>query len=600
MKLFFAALIFCFNIAVTYGAEKPFNLLVISSFNETLSWSEGFREGIVSGFKEHQNMSFYIEYLDSTASGAKFSNADRAALIAAKYAHVRFDAVIADSDAAWSFLNTEGRRLFGDIPFVVWSSSAPSVKSPDTLFLTPNIRRAIKKTIDIGFRQNTDADTVYLVTSDYSSSVKYEEYVNEVIKNYHDKKLVVIKNFTFDELYSKVSVLPPDGFILFQLVFSDRNNVFQIPRKVADEIVARSSIPVYAFYSNLMGTGMAGGQMIDAAMIARNMVKAAVDMSGGYTVQVENMHMSRQYVDWGAVKKYGLNFDADNTEAVVLNKPVSVFSQYKKEIITIAVAMGIMAVLIVVLIALTMRLKKANRALVTQKSIIVKQSKMAGMGEMLEVIAHRWIQPLNTLSLFHSMLEESGVLKNADDPILAKTHNAVIQSLSEIGEAMDDFTSFFDPEKVLAEFKLRKVFDESMIMVGKVLRKTVISFDDKNDISVVSYEKELKQIVINIILNAKDAFEERKIHDGRIEITLSENTGDNTVRISIADNAGGVDEDLLPNIFDPLFTTKGAKKSGFGLYLVRLILEDNLKGSICAFNNGKGMTFEIIIPKKLT
>lgn len=597
MKSFLAIFLLFLNTAVSYASEKPFTILVISSFNEMISWSESFRDGIVEESKAEKNIRFYFEYLDSTGSGADISNEQRADVISEKYGDIKFDAVIADSDAAWSLLNTDGRRLFGSVPFVVYSSQEPSLKSPDILFLTPNIRRAVKRTLEMAFAQNPDADTVYLVTSDYSSSRNYEQYIKSIMNGYPDKRLEVVKNFTYDELYKKIASLPRNGFILFQIVFSDRSGVYLTPKMAADEVVARSSVPVYGFYSSLMGSGMAGGQMIDAFLIASNMLKAAVDMSAGKTVRPEDIRMTRRYADWNAVKKYDLHFHADQPDTTVLHKPVSVFTQYKKEIIIISAAMAMMAALIVVLVALTIRLKKANSVLIMQKSIIVNQSKMAGMGEMLEAIAHRWIQPLNTLSLFHSMLEESGVLKKADDPILAKTHQSVIRSLDDMGRTIDDFTSFFDTEKFRSEFKLRKVFEDSMVMVGKVLRRIEVTFEDKSDVSVVSYEKELKQIFINIIMNAKDAFEEKKTPDGRININVSENVQNNTVKILIADNAGGVSDDVMPNIFDPFFTTKGVKRSGFGLYLVRLILEDSIKGSVSAFNNGSGTTFEIIIPK---
>jgi len=597
VKLFLAALFLLLNFAPAFCAEKPFNLLVISSFNEMISWSESFREGIVEESAANKNIRFYLEYLDSTGSGAELSNAQRASVLAEKYGGIRFDAVIADSDAAWSLLNSDGRRLFGNVPFVVFSSQEPAEERPNTLFLTPNIQRAVKRTLEMGFVQNPDAETVYLVTSDYSSSRNYEQYIKSIMNDYQGKKLVVIKDFTYEELFKKIEVLPRNGFILFQIVFSDRSGVYLTPKMAADEVVARSSVPVYGFYSSLMGSGMVGGQMIDAVLIARNMVKAALDMSAGKTVKPEDIRMTQRYADWDAVKKYDLHFHAEQPDTIILHKPASVFTQYRKEIIIISAAMAMMAVLIVVLVVLTIRLKRANSVLIMQKNIIMNQSKMAGMGEMLEAIAHRWIQPLNTLSLFHSMLEESGVLKKADDPILAKTHQSVISSLNDMGKTIDDFTSFFDPEKFRSEFKLRKVFDDSMMMVGKVLRKIEVNFEDKSDVSVVSYEKELKQIFINIIMNAKDAFEEKKTPDGRIDISVSENVQNNTVKILIADNAGGVSEDVMPGIFDPFFTTKGAKRSGFGLYLVRLILEDNIKGSISAFNNGSGTTFEIIIPK---
>jgi signal transduction histidine kinase len=195
------------------------------------------------------------------------------------------------------------------------------------------------------------------------------------------------------------------------------------------------------------------------------------------------------------------------------------------------------------------------------------------------------------------MLEESDVLKKADDSLLAKTHQEVIRSIQNMGETIDNFTNFFDPEKMKTEFKFQKIFDDTVLLVGKLLRRTELILEGDGNITLLSYEKELKQVIINIILNSRDAFEEKKILNGKIEINVSEDDAENLVRILIKDNAGGIPEDILPKIFDPFFSTKGIKGTGFGLYLVRLILDESLKGKISVYNNIAGVTFEIEIPK---
>jgi signal transduction histidine kinase len=102
---------------------------------------------------------------------------------------------------------------------------------------------------------------------------------------------------------------------------------------------------------------------------------------------------------------------------------------------------------------------------------------------------------------------------------------------------------------------------------------------------------------MNLINNARDAFEDRKITDGLIYIRVYHEKDE--LIIAVKDNAGGIPKHVLKSIFEPYFTTKHKTKgTGLGLYMSKQLIE-KVKGSleVPSILNGK-TTFLITLPDK--
>eukprot|EP01156_Anaeramoeba_ignava_P017556 Anaeramoba_ignava/a8336_5.p2 GENE.a8336_5~~a8336_5.p2 ORF type:complete len:110 (-),score=2.84 a8336_5:590-919(-) len=103
------------------------------------------------------------------------------------------------------------------------------------------------------------------------------------------------------------------------------------------------------------------------------------------------------------------------------------------------------------------------------------------------------------------------------------------------------------------------------------------------------------QVLINIISNAKDAIIINKIPNGKIMLEI-ENDKEN-VTIKIKDNGGGIPGKVIKKIYEPYFTTKfESKGTGIGLYMSKIIIEKNMKGSISVSNTKNGAEFKISLP----
>ena len=116
----------------------------------------------------------------------------------------------------------------------------------------------------------------------------------------------------------------------------------------------------------------------------------------------------------------------------------------------------------------------------------------------------------------------------------------------------------------------------------------------KTDPTVNGIDTELQQVIINIVNNAKDVLSDTPPPDPFIKITTDVETKCAVIRIE--DNGGGVPEKIIDKIFDPYFTTKGAKGTGIGLNLAKLIVEESMKGKIRLKNTDRGALFIIELP----
>jgi len=227
---------------------------------------------------------------------------------------------------------------------------------------------------------------------------------------------------------------------------------------------------------------------------------------------------------------------------------------------------------------------------------MLKQSKMAQMGEMLSMIAHQWRQPLAAISSTASSLEVKMILKDVDLEVF-KSGIKDIQAYSQhLSSTIDDFRNFFMDSKVLTRTSFESILNKTISIVKTSLdkRDIIISFQNHFENEFYIYENEFEQVVLNLIQNAEDAIVENGINNGIIEIKTYKLNGKAIFEIS--DNARGINNEIMEKIFEPYFSTKLKKNgTGLGLYMSKIIIENHCLGTIDAFNTFEGAMFRITL-----
>jgi len=237
--------------------------------------------------------------------------------------------------------------------------------------------------------------------------------------------------------------------------------------------------------------------------------------------------------------------------------------------------------------------------------ILQQQSKLAQMGEMISMIAHQWRQPLSSMSnivanLQIRLLMQSNKQEDTYYRFLHGDLKEIAHLIQNLSSTIDDFRSFYKPSKAKQVVTLQEPIKKALNILSASLEAKGITIKERLNVNkpIKLYTNEIIQVILNIIKNSEDNFIEKKTPHPLIEIHTTQS--ENTLIITLCDNGGGIDGDILNRIFDPYFSTKGDRNgTGLGLYMSKIIIEEHHKGKFEVYNQNGGVCFRIILDASL-
>ena len=240
---------------------------------------------------------------------------------------------------------------------------------------------------------------------------------------------------------------------------------------------------------------------------------------------------------------------------------------------------------------------------IQQKQFLIQQSKLAEMGDMIAAIAHQWNEPLVELSALVQDIQTSYLLNELKDNDVKSFVNDSMIQIKYMSKTLSDFRNFLKPSTKKNLFSISKALNEINEIIGKQVFYSNIemNFNYKNkneELLIYGYENEFKQVLLNIINNAKNKIVDKNLpinKKGKIDINIQRCANYNT--IEIIDDAGSIDEKIINSIFEPYFTTK-EDGTGLGLYMAKIIIEDKMRGMISVRNEENSVVFTIKLPHK--
>jgi len=253
------------------------------------------------------------------------------------------------------------------------------------------------------------------------------------------------------------------------------------------------------------------------------------------------------------------------------------------------------------------------------EQMLFEQAKFAAMGQMISAIAHQWRQPLNALALYVQDIEDAHDSGEVDRNYLVSFASNAMRLIDHMSSTIDDFRNFFHSANSTEKVDVPSVILESLSLVTTQMRSQMINYKvqiksgDKeqiyenripedytpiNDITLNIFSSELKQVLLNIFQNAKDAIIDHRKSTGEkvgnLIITVTYKS--DRLKIDIENDGGNIPEDTLSRIFDPYFTTKPeGEGTGIGLYMSKIIIEDHMDGLLVAQNTKTGALFSITL-----
>ncbi|UTJ05585.1 sensor histidine kinase [Arcobacter roscoffensis] len=313
----------------------------------------------------------------------------------------------------------------------------------------------------------------------------------------------------------------------------------------------------------------------------------------------------------------GTGFYEDEIKSSIKKRKIQLENQFENYLLnTLEVTLLVTVLLLLISTYLSkilqkrfLRYKKAieEKALenTRQHTLLSQQSKMAAMGEMIGNIAHQWRQPLSTISTVSTGLKLQKELNIIDDKDLYDGLDNINNTVQYLSNTIDDFRNFFRTDKEKSQFSVQESFDNAISLVKTSFHnKEIEIIKNSEDYEINSYKNELIQVIINLLNNAKDELIKKDKNFEKI-VFLSVFKEDNSIKIQVKDNAGGIPEDIIDRVFEPYFTTKHQSQgTGIGLYMSREIIVKNMNGKVEVYNTSfnynnilfKGAVFQIDLP----
>lgn len=244
------------------------------------------------------------------------------------------------------------------------------------------------------------------------------------------------------------------------------------------------------------------------------------------------------------------------------------------------------------------QLRQEKVAQQEREAAMLHQARLAQMGEMMSLIAHQWRQPLSEISGMFMELEAASRFNKLDRALMAKTSARATKLLDHMSQTIDDFRHFFKPSKAKERFEVEEVCQEALVLAKASLRASgvKISLHVHQPCAVVNYRREWAQVLLNLLLNAKDALVERAIKEPHIALHVKHHG--NRVHVRVEDNAGGLEKSVQARLFEPYVSTKAEHGTGLGLYMSKIIVEQSMGGKLWYEHGEEGAVFVMEVARE--
>jgi signal transduction histidine kinase len=232
-----------------------------------------------------------------------------------------------------------------------------------------------------------------------------------------------------------------------------------------------------------------------------------------------------------------------------------------------------------------------------QEQVMLRKYRMANMGEMIDAIAHQWRQPLAQANMILLSIDDNLEEKNVDKVQLRKDLTKLFRLTAHMSSTIDDFRTLLTDDKEKHTFCVQESIEEVLTLMKGTLKGIDVEVDLTQKTNLFTHRNELMQVLITLLSNSIEALHSNAIDEKKIDINVREN--ESTIAITIEDNAGGIPEDIASKVFDAYFSTKkSAGGTGLGLYIVKIIVEQSMQGSITLEKGKKGAKFSIVLEGK--
>jgi len=224
------------------------------------------------------------------------------------------------------------------------------------------------------------------------------------------------------------------------------------------------------------------------------------------------------------------------------------------------------------------------------------QERLCQNVEIINMLAHQWRQPLNDIVMNINNMILDIELDDINKDSFKNSSALILKKSKVLSDQIDGFLSHYKPDEKRTDISIGEIFEKVLILVDYRVVENKINVQQEYDKDFVlhTYESEVEQIIVHLINNAIDAYEKNSVPSKNLSLFCK--SSQQRLIISVYDEAGGIKDEIIDEIFDPYFTTKDETSgTGLGLYMSRLLVEKHLNGHLDVINKDKGCLAQLTI-----
>lgn len=340
----------------------PRSALVLYSWHDALPWQAGVRAGLQRYLQQHpQPLDLYEERLDAERLNQNDHDQALYQFLSQRYQGVKLDVVVADSFHAHQFLQRHPDLFPGAQRFSVTVESSRDRAAPSqTLQIHEDWSRAMAVISEL----MPELGTVIAVVDSGEFGRETAKELRQAARNLPEGlRFELWDSFSFAELNQRAAALPANSALLLSPVFVDREGSRAIPRDIARQLVEVSRAPVFVHHDAFLGVGVVGGYVVSAervgALIGR-LASNTLDMPNPAEID----RLTKAYLfDAAAMERWRLDVSRLPSGSTLINQRVSLWQQYRWQLIVFVIALLAEAALIVALIRLLRQRQKVGQLL---------------------------------------------------------------------------------------------------------------------------------------------------------------------------------------------------------------------------------------------
>jgi signal transduction histidine kinase len=523
-----------------------------------------------------------------------------------KYANKRPDLIVAVMEPALEFLLRDHQLLFPGVPIVFCGVDA---SDPDLNRLPANVTGVVVKrnwapTVDIALRLQPDTKNIYVIggTSDFDRRMQTIAQSN--LAPYEKRvRIRYLTDLPMPQLVATVAKLPPQSGIVYLTLFRDGAGRAFVPHDALSQITRAASAPVFVALDQYLDLGVVGGRVYSTANTGRQAADMGVQILNGQQPPLIEQSAYADIFDWRQLKRWGFDETRVPPGSEIRHRQLTAWELYKSYIAAGIAIFILQTALIVALLVNHAQRRRAEARTIQAEAEVQRQRdelahalRLTTLGELTASIAHEIRQPL------------TGILTNANAVNRLVTSRSM--TAEEMNEALrdieEDTTRIADTIHRIRELARKeqghRVSVDMNCIVDDVLRllsldirrkKIGVEFHRAEGTNVTGDPVQLRQVLMNLLVNAAEAIDGDR--DGRRRIQIETNRRNGMVSIAVRDTGRGANDAELQRMFERFVTTK-PDGLGMGLAISQTIVEAHHGRIWATRNEDRGLSLHVELP----